>query len=140
MKILECESLLKPKPHDLSLKKQLKKICDGIPFKYFENLKILLKTQNDHELCTIIGINPRTLSRRKLANRFDKGESDRILRVLKIFDLAVQILETKDNAVNWLKAPQFALGNLLPIELLNTELGSHEVEDLLYQIKYAVFS
>lgn len=140
MKALEYESLLKFKPHTPSLKKRLKEISEGLSFNHFEELKVLLKAQNDSELCKIIGINPRTLSRRKRENRFNKEESDRILSVFRIINLAKQILETKENAINWLKSPQFALSNLLPIELLDTELGSREVEDLLYQIKYGVFS
>lgn len=124
---MEYKSILKSKPQDLS-------------FKRFDDLKILLNVPNDSELCNIIGINPRTLSCRKQNNRFNKEESDRILRVQLIFNLAVQILATKENAINWIKSPQFALDNMLPIELLDTELGSHEIEDLLYQIKYGVFS
>lgn len=140
MKTLEYKSSLKTKVRNLSLKQQLKEICNGLPFKHFEDIKGLLKVQSDGELCKIIGINPRTLSRRKQDKRFNKEESDRILRVLRVFNLAVQILATKENAINWLKSPQFALDNMLPIDLLDTELGSHGIEDLLYQIKYGIFS
>lgn len=92
------------------------------------------------EFISLLQSNPSLLSFKDEDNLFNKEESDQILRVLKIFNLAVQILGTKENAIHWLKSPQFALDNRLPIELLDTELGSHEMEDLLCQIKYGIFS
>ncbi len=40
----------------------------------------------------------------------------------------------------WLRQPQFALGGRVPLEMLHTEAGTREVEDLLGRIEYGVIS
>lgn len=141
MKTIYYKTLIKkPKTLNRSLKKSSKETSEDLSFTYFEKLKILFNVNNDKKLCEIIGINPRTLNRQKQENCFNKEESDQILKVWQIFNLAVQILGNKENAANWFQAPQLGLKNSLPIDLLNTHLESHEVEQLLYQIKYGIFS
>lgn len=51
-----------------------------------------------------------------------------------------EVFENPDRARRWLREPQRALGNRVPLELLGTEAGAREVEDLLGRIEYSVFS
>ena len=124
----------------LSFKKQLKAIYTGFTFKSFEKLKDILEISSDSELCDAIGINPRTLSRRKQANRFTKEESDRMMRVMRLFNLAEEVLDGKGNARSWMKSPQFGVDNMLPLSLLGTDFGCHEVETLLHQVEHGVYT
>ena len=43
-------------------------------------------------------------------------------------------------AREWLQKPQIGLNNQIPLQLMRTELGSGEVEDLLGRIEYGVLS
>jgi putative toxin-antitoxin system antitoxin component (TIGR02293 family) len=50
--------------------------------------------------------------------------------------LAEKVLENRDQALEWLRTPQFGLGNRVPLDLLATEAGAHEVENLLFRIEH----
>ena len=67
-------------------------------------------------------------------------ESDKLYRAAKILALAIYVLESDKNALTWLKTPNNALKGEIPLNLLDTEVGAHLVEDLLYRIEYGVYS
>jgi putative toxin-antitoxin system antitoxin component (TIGR02293 family) len=54
--------------------------------------------------------------------------------------LAEEVLEDAGRAREWLHQPQRGLGNRIPLDLIRTEAGAREVEDLLGRIEYGVFS
>lgn len=41
-------------------------------------------------------------------------------------------------AKQWLNAPQVGLGGAVPLDYAKTEVGAHEVENLLGRIEYGV--
>ena len=119
-------------------------IRKGIPFNVVEDLKGSLKLA-DEEIAEILGMSVRTLSRRrqmkdKEESRLNAIESDRLFRLVKIFSLAQNVLEDKEQAVEWLHSRQFGLGNCIPLEVIKTEIGTREVEDLLIRIEHGVYS
>ena len=115
-------------------------IEQGLSFADFEELAVLLDISHA-VLGEIVFISHRTLSRRKKAKEFFKAdESDRILRVARLFDRSVAVLGSQEEARGWLKEPQRLLGGQTPLEFMSTEVGAREVEDLLGRIEYGVFS
>ena len=56
----------------------------------------------------------------------------------RIFALAVSVLESEEMARKWLHRVQRGLGGRVPIEVIQTEAGAQEVEDLLERIEYGV--
>lgn len=60
--------------------------------------------------------------------------------ILRVFNLSMQVIGSYEDALQWFKSPQFAFNNRLPIDLVDTEMGCNEIEDLLNQIKYGVVS
>ncbi len=61
-------------------------------------------------------------------------------RLAHILAFATEVIENKDAAMKWLSRPQFGLGGAIPIEMLQTEEGAEEVENLLGRIQYGVYS
>jgi putative toxin-antitoxin system antitoxin component (TIGR02293 family) len=45
-----------------------------------------------------------------------------------------------EKAAQWLRTPNRALGGEVPIDQLDTDLGSKEVENILGRIAYGVYS
>ena len=45
-----------------------------------------------------------------------------------------------EKARDWLNAPNQALGCEIPLDLLDTEIGTHQVEEVLLRINVAIFS
>jgi putative toxin-antitoxin system antitoxin component (TIGR02293 family) len=92
-------------------------------------------------IAELIRIPSRTLIRRKAKGRLELEESERLLRISRIFEKAVTLFEgDKDAARRWLTAPsdEFDGGPLL--SFARTEVGAREVEDLIGRLEYGVFS
>ena len=88
-----------------------------------------------------LGIPERTLTRRlSHASRLTPAESDRTVRMARVYAHAVEMIGDQENAIAWLATPNRALGGDRPLDLLDTDLGSRRVEDILGRIAYGVYS
>ena len=114
-------------------------IQKGLPISAFTRLKKNLDV-SEKELSKVLRIPISTLARRKKGKRFMFEESERIFRIARLFDKAVNVFGEEELARKWLKEPAWALGDLTPIEYARTELGAHEVESLLGRIEDGVFT
>jgi putative toxin-antitoxin system antitoxin component (TIGR02293 family) len=93
------------------------------------------------QIASLIELPERTLARRKVAGRLTSGESERLLRLSKVFEQAVGLFEGNvPGAVAWLQTPKRALGDKSPWTYLQTEIGAREVEDLMGQLEHGVFT
>ena len=66
--------------------------------------------------------------------------SDRLYRVASILSQAVEVLGSIDKARVWLKSLNRALGSEMPLDLLDTEIGARQVEEVLLRLNYWIFS
>ena len=85
-------------------------------------------------LVGMIGVSTRTLQRRRTEEgegQLTPAESDRLWRLLHIWDRALSALGSTDSARVWLTEPKAVLGGESPAERLDTEPGLREVEDML---------
>jgi putative toxin-antitoxin system antitoxin component (TIGR02293 family) len=93
------------------------------------------------EIAGIVGIPARTLARRKASRRLTPDESEKLLRLSAVFELAVDLFEDdKAGALKWLTTPKLALENQTPLAYSRTELGAREVENLMGRLEHGVFS
>ena len=84
---------------------------------------------------------PRTLDRRKREGHLLPEESDRLLRVSRVFGKALELFEgDPKSAREWLSAPQTALGGAVPLDMARTDIGALEVEALAGRLEHGVFS
>jgi putative toxin-antitoxin system antitoxin component (TIGR02293 family) len=118
-----------------------KLIREGFPYKAGNHVRGLMDLPFP-VFAGIIEVSERTLARvRKSPNqRLSTIASDRIYRLARIFSIACEVLENVDKAKEWLRRQQVGLGGKTPLDLLRTEAGSKEVEDLLWRIEYGVIS
>jgi putative toxin-antitoxin system antitoxin component (TIGR02293 family) len=82
----------------------------------------------------------RTLARRKKSNRLDGQESERIVRLADIAAHAVSVLGSLDKTTQWLTTGNRALGGETPISLLDTDVGTRAVDEVLLRIEHGVYS
>ena len=100
----------------------------------------------DEVIARIIGVSPRTVSRRRKTvripakERLSPVESDRVYRFARIVAMAEDVFEDKNEALEWLNSPQHGLGGRVPFDMLQTDAGAREVEELLLRIDYGVIS
>lgn len=114
-------------------------IEQGLPRAAVQNLRERLHL-TDQELSASLGVSTKTLQRQARQARLNPVQGDRLYRLARIVALAEEVFENPDRARRWLREPQRGLGNRVPLELLGTEAGAREVEDLLGRIEYGVFS
>jgi putative toxin-antitoxin system antitoxin component (TIGR02293 family) len=119
--------------------RMIERVRAGLPYKALESLAGELELSRE-ELSRVFSIPERTLVRRKRSRHLNAEESDRVLRVARVFSRAIGTLERREAAVRWLKAPNLALGRITPLSLLDTDLGAREVERILGRIDHGVLS
>jgi putative toxin-antitoxin system antitoxin component (TIGR02293 family) len=82
----------------------------------------------------------RTLARRKQERKLRPDESDRLVRLARVAADAARVLGNEQKAGSWLRGSNVALGGERPIDLLRSDLGSRQVEDVLGRIEFGVHS
>lgn len=93
------------------------------------------------EIAEALRVSPRTLERRKEEGRLDPLESDRALRLSRVYTKAVELYEgNQEEALAWLKRKNRALGGMVPVDLIKTETGALQVEHLIGRLEYGVYS
>ena len=116
----------------------IRKVQRGFPVSSFEKLRRKLDV-SDNLLSQVINIPKRTLTRRKQQGRLNVVESEKVLRIARLYDKALEVFEDEKAAEKWLKEPATGLGGVIPLEYAKTELGAQEIEKLLIRIEHGVF-
>ncbi|MEO1746221.1 MAG: antitoxin Xre/MbcA/ParS toxin-binding domain-containing protein [Pseudomonadota bacterium] len=83
----------------------------------------------------------RTLQRRmKDGGQLSLEESDRVHRIERILTHADRVFGDKQKARRWLRTRNRALEGAVPVDLLASETGAREVEQLIGRVEYGMFS
>jgi putative toxin-antitoxin system antitoxin component (TIGR02293 family) len=92
------------------------------------------------QFAATVNIPGRTLSRRAREGRLRSDESERVVRLARLFLRAVQVLGDTERARQWLKTPKRAFAGKTPLEYADTEPGAEEVANLLGRLEHGVFA
>ncbi len=93
------------------------------------------------ELAALLGTSVRTLARWDAArSKLDVVSGDRLVRSARLFAIAADVLEDREAAARWMKAPQRALGGAVPLHLAQTDVGARAVETLLGRMEHGVYT
>ena len=117
----------------------IRQIQKGLRFSELETLQNSLEMPFE-QLAVKLSISRSTLQRRKAAGRLSPDESDKVIRYSRLLQQAVDFFGDIEKARAWLKHPQYGLGGAVPLDYAKTETGAREVENLLGQMKYGVYS
>jgi len=117
----------------------IKRVRAGLPYAALEAVAARFEISQD-KIVRLLALPPRTLARRKKEGRLRADESDRLLRVSRIGALAEETLGNRERAATWLSRANRALGGAIPLELLDSDLGAIQVEQILGRISHGVYS
>jgi putative toxin-antitoxin system antitoxin component (TIGR02293 family) len=118
----------------------MRRIGIGLPAQTAVAFKNALQPTDD-QFAALLGLSRRSINRlasEKAALPIVAG--DRLYRSARLFALAIDVFEDRGAAANWLKTPQRALGNVVPVDIATTYIGAAEVETLLGRIAHGVYS
>jgi putative toxin-antitoxin system antitoxin component (TIGR02293 family) len=83
----------------------------------------------------------RTLKHRRARKEsLTRDESDKLARLIRIYDQAVRVLGEKEKALHWLRKPLRRFTGRSALQMLRTEFGARMVEEVLGQIDHGMFA
>jgi putative toxin-antitoxin system antitoxin component (TIGR02293 family) len=134
--MMERKTLKMKATHPTELVRRIQK---GLPFSELKALRKQLDLPLD-ELASKLSISRATLHRRKDGGRLSTEESDKVVRFSRLLEHAANVFGAVEKGRAWLKFPQHGLGGAVPLDYAKTEVGAHEVDNLLGRIDYDVYS
>ncbi len=111
-------------------------ISTGIPVRAVQNVQSYLGA-NDTFMANLINVSAKTYRTRTILK---SDEGDHVYIIARVIVAAVEAIGDKESAVQWLRSKQPALGDRIPMDLIQNSAGVQIVEDLLGRIKYGVYS
>lgn len=127
------------KDQELSIPQVIKSLEKGLPVSRFTKIRQTLNLL-DKDLAKVIRVPKSTLAARKRSGKLSFEESERLYRVQRLLEKAIDVFGDVEPARKWLKEKSHGLGDVSPLELAGTEVGAREVENLLGRIEYGIFS
>jgi putative toxin-antitoxin system antitoxin component (TIGR02293 family) len=83
----------------------------------------------------------RTLKHRRARREaLNPDESDKLARLIRIYDQAVSVLGDRERGLHWLNQPLRRFESRTPLQMLRTEFGARMVEEMLGQIDHGMFA
>jgi putative toxin-antitoxin system antitoxin component (TIGR02293 family) len=121
---------------DVQARRLVEAVREGFPFEAFERFRGFLDVPA-RRLGKAMAVAERTLARRKKRGRFTTEESDRLLRLARLAEMALAVFEGNEmRARRWLTGPKSLLNGEPPLERADTEAGAREVEDMLFTVEF----
>lgn len=112
----------------------------GFKFSFLSTLAATLDI-SQNRLGQSLNISKRTIARRRTEGKFTAEESERIMRLYKIIQKALDVFDGDVDAARlWIKNPKKALGGEIPMDFADTGIGAQEVTHLLGRIEHGVYS
>ncbi len=122
----------------LSPLEQVETIRKGVAAQVFDQVAAALDIGKE-SLARTLNINAQTLRKRK-SRVLSAEEAEKSLRAARVFAFASDVLGGADDARHWLKQEIPALGGKPPLALLDTDVGTQEVTNLLNCIKWDLYA
>ena len=122
----------------LSPLEQIETIRKGVATQLFDQLATALGVGKG-ALARKLNINEQTLRKRK-SRVLSAEEAEKSLRAARVFALAAKVLGSEDEARRWLNDTIPALGGKRPLDFLDTDIGAHEVTNLLGAIEWGMYA
>ena len=113
-------------------------VKNGLPISAMERLSKTMDVP-ERDLAHTMNIPLRTLSRRKQEGKFKSDESQRLWRLARLYERAIDVLGDTDSANEWFRTRVKGLGYKTPLEYAETEPGAVEVENMLGRIEDGLF-
>ncbi|MCM0082123.1 DUF2384 domain-containing protein [Geomonas sp. Red32] len=92
------------------------------------------------ELYPLLHLKARTAQRLINSDRLDSDVSDRLVQVIKLHNKCLDVFQDRNKVLQWLKTPNYSLGDQTPLSLLDTSEGVELVHAVLIKIQYGIFA
>jgi len=117
----------------------IEQIHRGLPYKTLESVMERMEMEKPFVIA-FLGVTARTLQRRQTEKVLTREESDRVVRLARVYERAVKVLGDPGEATAWLHHPNITLSNKTPLEVMDNVIGEGRVLALLGRIEQGVYS
>lgn len=116
----------------------IKLVSEGVSYGDVETLAAVSGFTLE-QIAEAITVPRRTLTQRQKQGRLKPDESDRLIRLARLFTLAIGLFYgDAAGAGRWMTQPARALGGATPLAYSRTEPGAREVENVIGRIEHGV--
>ncbi|CAN5542880.1 DUF2384 domain-containing protein [soil metagenome] len=123
---------------EMGTRELVHRVSEGLPYEVLEHFRENVGL-SANEVADLTQVNPRTLNRRKREGRLHTDESDRMLRLSRVYGKALGLFGGDlIKAQHWLSTPKVALGGESPLDYSRVDVGAQEVVDLVGRIEHGV--
>jgi putative toxin-antitoxin system antitoxin component (TIGR02293 family) len=113
-------------------------IREGVPYSFF-NLIQDYTPFSENDWAKFLDISTKSLQRYKQTSKiFKPTQSEKIMEMAEVTNVGLDVFGEMDKFRLWLDTPNFSLGNMKPIELLNDSYGKEMVIGELTRINYGI--
>lgn len=92
------------------------------------------------EIATVLHISERTLQRYTPSTLVKTDHADRAIALARLYERGAAVLGSSKTFDIWMRSPNHALNNEIPLSLLDTSIGFDLILQILGRIEYGVFS
>lgn len=113
-------------------------IKTGVPYSLFDLIKNITPF-SEGDWAAVLGISTKSLLRHKQASKqFKPLQSEKIIEMAEVTNVGKEVFGSMEKFKLWLGTPNFALGNLKPMELLKDSYGKELVISELSHINHGI--
>ncbi len=128
-----------PFPLMSSLRLDLHSVENGVPVATMADF-VAASGLHLRDIYAIV-IPARTLKHRRARKQaLTPDESDKLARLIRLFDHAVRVLGDREKALHWLNKPLRRFEGRSPIHMMRTEFGARMIDEMLGQIDHGMFA
>ena len=115
-------------------------IKEGVPYSFF-NLIQHYTPFTEEDWANFLNISTKSLQRYKQTSKqFKPIQSEKIIELAEVTNVGLDVFGDMEKFKLWLDTPNFALGNLKPIELLKDSYGKEMVVGELTRINHGILA
>jgi putative toxin-antitoxin system antitoxin component (TIGR02293 family) len=117
----------------------MKAVQKGFAWSAFERLVENVGLPAD-QIADVLDLPRRTRARRKAEGRFQPAESDRLLRLARVYARVLDLFSgDREATLRWLTHKKVSLGGAIPLDLARTEIGAREIDVTVDRIEQGVY-
>ncbi|MGI8655713.1 MAG: type II RES/Xre toxin-antitoxin system antitoxin [Pyrinomonadaceae bacterium] len=117
----------------------IKTIRTGVPYSLFDLIRHVTPF-SEMDWAEFLNLSTKSLHRYKQgAKHFKPLQSEKIIEMAEVTNVGVEVFGNMEKFKLWLDTPNFALGNLKPMELLKDSYGKEMVIGELTRINHGIF-